>query len=127
MKRRNVWFRNPSHFHSGAYLGSGDSDSFFKTTSLHIFMRYLFNTCFPLPNEYSLIHSKYLFKYLVLNYISNLALLKPLGENGRLRVIQDLTDLELSIEQFILNGGSKVTFSQIGVRLDEQFACAFHK
>ena len=105
--------RSLAKIHSGAYLDSGDSDSFVQNHIAPFLNEISLKFLAALPNEYSPILCEKLVKYLVLNFISNLALLRPLGENGRLRVIQDLTDLELSIEQFILNGGSKVTFSQI--------------
>jgi hypothetical protein len=52
-------------------------------------------------------------KYSIYCFISNATLIRPLGEKGRLRLTQDLTDFELTLEHFISKGGGSTPLNQI--------------
>ena len=46
-------------------------------------------------------------------FVSNAALLRPLGESSRLRLTQDLADFEMALEQLLFKGGTSLSLSQI--------------
>eukprot|EP00978_Attheya_sp_CCMP212_P001893 scaffold3904_cov47-Attheya_sp.AAC.4 len=58
-----------------------------------------------LPAEYARIVATTVATYSIYSFVSNAALVRPLGEIGRLRITQDLADLELCLEQLVAQGG----------------------
>jgi hypothetical protein len=101
--------------HRGIYL-SETADA--KTTSfvqLHltdhfeqIANAYLAN----LPAEYASIVASTIATFSIYSFVSNAALIRPLGESARLRLTQDLADFEMALEQFVFKGGTS-SLSQI--------------
>jgi hypothetical protein len=67
-----------------------------------------------LPNEYAVSVASTVATFSIYSFVSNAALLRPLGETSRLRLTQDLADFELALEQFVFKGGTSLSLSQIG-------------
>ena len=101
--------------HRGTYLhDSGDAPSSFVQIYLtdqydNIASTYLSQ----LPNEYSVTVASMVATYSIYSFVSNAALLRPLGETSRLRLTQDLADFELALEQLVFKGGTSLSLSQI--------------
>ncbi|KAL3823322.1 hypothetical protein ACHAXA_010457 [Cyclostephanos tholiformis] len=66
-----------------------------------------------LPNEYAIAVASTVAMFSIYSFVSNAALLRPLGETSRLRLTQDLADFELALEQFVFKGGTSLSLSQI--------------
>jgi len=66
-----------------------------------------------LPTEYAGIVSRIVASYSIYTFVSNISLVRPLGEMGRLRITQDLADFELALEQLVVKGGGTITLAQI--------------
>lgn len=66
-----------------------------------------------LPAEYAGIVSRIVASYSIYTFVSNVSLVRPLGEMGRLRITQDLADIELGLEQLVVKGGGSITLAQI--------------
>ena len=49
----------------------------------------------------------------IYSFVSNAALLRPLGETAPLRVMQDLADSDLALEQLVFKGGTVLSLSHI--------------
>jgi len=62
-----------------------------------------------LPSEYGYIVACTVAVYSMYAFVSNISLVRPLGEIGRLKIIQDLADLELALEQLVLATGGSAT------------------
>ena len=60
-------------------------------------------TKFPPP--YASIVASKIASFSIHAFVSNAALVRPLGESARLHLTQDLADLELALEQLVLRGG----------------------
>eukprot|EP00978_Attheya_sp_CCMP212_P031752 scaffold121184_cov64-Attheya_sp.AAC.1 len=58
-----------------------------------------------LPAEYARIVATTVVTYSIYSFVSNAALVRPLGEIGRLRITQDLANLELCLERLVVQGG----------------------
>lgn len=67
-----------------------------------------------LPPEYAAYVASTLASFSIFTFVSNASLIRPLGENARLRITHDLAEFELALEQLILKGGSSLTLSEIG-------------
>ncbi|KAL7517694.1 hypothetical protein ACHAWX_002594 [Stephanocyclus meneghinianus] len=65
-----------------------------------------------LPGEYASIVASTIATFSIYSFVSNAALVRPLGETSRLRLTQDLADFELALEQFVFKGGTS-SLSQI--------------
>lgn len=66
-----------------------------------------------LPNEYAVTVASTVATYSIYAFVSNAALLRPLGETSRLRLTQDLADFELALEQLVFKGAVQTSLSQI--------------
>jgi len=66
-----------------------------------------------LPNEYAITVAYTVATFSIYSFVSNAALLRPLGETGRLRLTQDLADFEMVLESLVLKGGTTLSLSQI--------------
>ena len=66
-----------------------------------------------LPGEYAVTVASTVATYSIYCFVSNAALLRPLGETGRLRLTQDLADFEMALEQLVFKGGTSLSLSQI--------------
>ena len=102
--------------HSGAYVEKCDTESFVQEHVSVLFEEISAEFISRLPREFAPVLAVTIAKFCTYTFTSNLALIRPLGEKGKLRVTQDLADLELSLEQFISNSGSRETLSQIDNR-----------
>lgn len=102
-----------SKMHAGAYLEKSDSKSFVQQHIIVLLDSIAVNHLSSLPQPYAVALSAKIASYTIYSLISNMALIRPLGENGRLRITQDLADIELSLEQFILSGGCTSSLSQM--------------
>ena len=66
-----------------------------------------------LPNEYAVTVASTVATFSIYCFVSNAALLRPLGESSRLRLTQDLADFEMALEQLVFKGGTSLSLSQI--------------
>jgi len=66
-----------------------------------------------LPNEYAVTVASTVATFSIYSFVSNAALLRPLGEMSRLRLTQDLADFEMALEQLVFKGGTSLSLSQI--------------
>jgi len=102
-----------SKMHAGAYLEDSDRKSFVQQHVGVLLDTIAVNHLSSLPQSYAVALSAKIASHTIYSFISNMALIRPLGENGRLRITQDLADIELCLEQFILSGGSSSSLSQM--------------
>jgi hypothetical protein len=103
---------------SGAYLQDSRDDSSHASSFVQIHLVDQFdmiaNTYLtPLPNEYASIVASTVATFSIYSFVSNAAMIRPLGEASRLRLTQDLADFELSLEQLVFKGGTSLSLSQI--------------
>lgn len=66
-----------------------------------------------LPPEYAAIVASTVASFSIYTFVSNVSLVRPLGETGRLHITQDLADFELALEQFVFKSGSSISLGQI--------------
>jgi hypothetical protein len=66
-----------------------------------------------LPLEYAAMVASTVATYSMYTFVSNVSLIRPLGETARLHITQDLADFELALEQLVLKAGSSLTLSQV--------------
>lgn len=99
---------------SGAYLQNAtDGNSFVQIHLVHQFDSIANTYLTPLPNEYASIVASTVATFSIYSFVSNAAMIRPLGEASRLRLTQDLADFELSLEQLVFKGGTSLSLSQI--------------
>jgi hypothetical protein len=95
--------------HRGIYLEalkeSGDS-SFVERSLIPLYNSLQVNILSKLPADYASFVAASIAIYSIHCFISNVALVRPIGETSRLRITQDLADLEMALEQFALKAGS---------------------
>ena len=101
--------------HRGMYLSGNDASQTSSFVQLHvndqfdqIASAYLAN----LPPDYGSIVASTIATFSIYSFVSNAALVRPLDENARLRLTQDLADFEMALEQFVFKGGCE-SISQI--------------
>jgi hypothetical protein len=101
--------------HRGAYIESDNKsqDSFVQDHLAPKYENILTNILSRLPDVYCGIIVGTICKYSIYYFLSNASLIRPLGETGRLRLIQDLTDFELMLEHFSAKGGGSTALNQI--------------
>jgi hypothetical protein len=71
------------------------------------------------PPTYSNMIVSNIVSFVIYSYLSNVTLIRPLNESIRLRITQDLTDLEMALDQFIskaatMGKNSKLNFANTG-------------
>jgi len=95
--------------HRGIYLEalkeSGDS-SFVERSVTSLFSSLHSNILSKLPADFASFVAASTTIYSIYCFISNVALVRPIGESSRLRITQDLADLEMALEQFFIKTGS---------------------
>jgi hypothetical protein len=103
--------------HRGMYIesiASGMNEgSFVQDHVAPVYDSIATNILSRLPEEYGSMVSSTLATFSVYSFVSNASLIRPLGETGRLKITQDLGDLELVLEQLMFKGGSSTTLNQI--------------
>ena len=107
--------------HKGIYLENNtdiDTDnmggsSFVQTQLNPLYEQIATQHLSKLPTEYAGIVSRIVASYSIYTFVSNVSLVRPLGEMGRLRITQDLADFELALEQLVFKGGSTMALAQI--------------
>jgi len=108
-----------ARMHRGTYLQESSTDAAGQAGSfVQIHLTDLYEsicTAFlaRLPNEYAVAVASTVATYSIYSFVSNAALLRPLGETSRLRLTQDLADFELALEQLVFKGGTSLSLSQI--------------
>lgn len=102
-----------SKMHLGAYVEKCETESFVQEHLSILLDKISVDFLSSLPMEYAPVLAKNIAQFCIYSFTSNMALIRPLGENGKLRVTQDLADIELCLEQFVMNSGSKESLSQI--------------
>jgi len=105
--------------HRGTYLqGSDDPMSQQQSSFVQIYLADQYDAIAAkylsqLPNEYAVTVASTVATFSIYSFVSNAALLRPLGETSRLRLTQDLADFELALEQLVFKGGTSLSLSQI--------------
>jgi hypothetical protein len=101
--------------HRGIYLSESDALQSSSFVQLHLTDQYdqVANSYLSqLPGEYASTVASTIATFSIYSFVSNAALVRPLGETSRLRLTQDLADFELALEQFVFKGGTS-SLSQI--------------
>lgn len=107
--------RSLSKMHAGAYLEKREDESSFVERNINPVLENIASIHIAqLPNDYSAFIANRVCRYCINSFVSNVALIRPLEEESRLLVTQDLADIELGLEQFILHCGSTISLSSIG-------------
>jgi len=103
--------------HRGVYVDSISGDinegSFVQEHVAGVYENIVTNVLSHLPEEYGGMVSSTLATFSIYCFVSNASLVRPLGEMGRLKITQDLGDLELTLEQLMLKGGSSIGLNQV--------------
>ena len=100
--------------HQGTYLEERmDDGAFIQHHLSQVFDNIASNHLSKLPSEYSGMIASTIATYSIYAFVSNASLVRPLGENARLKVTQDLADLELCLEQLVVKGGSTSSLGQM--------------
>ena len=106
-----------ARMHRGTYLQeSADPTSQSSFVQIYLTDQYdnIANTYLSqLPKEYAVTVASTVATYSIYSFVSNAALLRPLGESSRLRLTQDLADFELALEQLVFKGGTSLSLSHI--------------
>jgi hypothetical protein len=107
--------------HSGVYLSSknnteSESDentpSFIQKELTDILDIIVKQHLARFPTPYASMIASNVATYTIYTFVSNASLLRPIGESARLCITQDLTDLEMALEQLMAKTGS-LTLSQV--------------
>jgi conserved oligomeric Golgi complex subunit 5 len=101
--------------HHGVYIDGDDvaAPSFVQKYLAMALERIGQNVLARFPPEYASIMSSRVASFTILAFCSNASLLRPLGENARLHVTQDLADLELALDQLVLKNGGTQSLGQV--------------
>ncbi len=106
-----------AYMHRGLYvesISSGTSEgSFVQEHIASVYDSIATNILSRLPEEYGSMVSSTLATFSIYCFVSNASLIRPLGETGRLKITQDLGDLELTLEQLMFKSGSSIALNQI--------------
>lgn len=105
-----------SKVHHGTYLESAsdeDDGSFVQNVLIRLFDNIANNIFTHLPPSISSILASTVTTFSIYCFVSNVSLVRPLGERTRLRITRDLADIELTLEQFIFKAGGLKTLQQI--------------
>lgn len=90
-----------------------DGPSFVQQHLAVVFDEIAKNQLTKLPPEYACLVASTVTSFSIYTFVSNVALLRPIGESARLHITQDLADLELILEQFVAKSGWSSSLSQI--------------
>jgi len=104
--------------HRGSYLQESGDASSQSSSFVQIYLTDQYDNIAStflsqLPNEYAVTVASTVATYSIYSFVSNAALLRPLGESSRLKLTQDLADFELALEQLVFKGGTSLSLSQI--------------
>ena len=104
--------------HHGSYLessleNSDDGPSFVQKHLSGLYENLAEQHLSRLPADYAGIVASTVASFSIYTFVSNVSLIRPLGETARLHITQDLAEFELALEQLVLKGGSSMTLSQV--------------
>lgn len=101
--------------HRGVYIESDSSTqgSFVQHQLVPKYESIASRVLSSLPAEYGGMVAATICAYSIYCFVSNASLIRPLGEMGRLRITQDLADIELTLEQLVLQAGGSTPLNQI--------------
>ena len=103
-----------SKMHHGVYIDNGGSmEAFVQKYLADIFDLTSKNHLSRFPPEYAAKLAATISSFSIYSFVSNAFLIRPLGENARLHITQDLADLELSLEQLVSKNGGGDCLSQV--------------
>lgn len=98
--------------HLGVY-SSEDGGSFVQNYLSPVYETVASKILTKFPPPYSRVLAEKISSFSIYAFVSNAALVRPLGESGKLGLTQDLADLELSLEQLVMKGGGKTHLSSV--------------
>lgn len=90
-----------------------DGPSFVQNNLAKLFEEMAKNQLAKLPPEYASMVASRVTVFSIYTFVSSVALTRPIIESARLHITQDLSDLELILEQFVLKSGWSMSLSQI--------------
>lgn len=98
--------------HRGSYedVSKGNSehlDSIYDELTRHVLCH--------LPTEYCGMVASTVCVFSIYCFVTNVTLIRPLGEAGRLQITQDLADFELMLEQLLFKCGGSMPLNQINM------------
>jgi hypothetical protein len=105
--------------HQGAYMQEATGDleadgpSFVQKYLTNMYDRLAAVHLSKLPKKYASEVASRVSTFSIYAFVSNAALMRPLGESTRLHITQDLADFELTLEQFMLKSGGTTHLSEI--------------
>ena len=106
-----------AQLHHGAFLEeslrSRENGSFVQTHLSGLYEQIADQHLSKLPSDYASIVASSVATFSIYTFVSNISLVRPLGETARLHITQDLADFELSLEQLVLKAGTSMTLIQI--------------
>jgi hypothetical protein len=109
-----------ARIHRGVYKNdnstapdSEDGPSFVQRHLSEIFEAIAKNQLAKVPPEYASMIASSVSCFSIYTFVSNVALVRPLGESARLHITQDLADFELILEQFIAKSGWSQSLAHI--------------
>ena len=95
--------------HYGIYTSSGEShytlEPLYEEIANQILMK--------LPTEYATMVGTSMISYSLYNFVSNASLVRPLQEEGRLKLTQDLANLEMTCESLLQKIHSTIPLSHV--------------
>merc|ERR1712238_202162 len=98
-----------TYLHQGGMDQSEGNTSSFVQKHLSGFYDSLFTTFLQkLPPPYSIVVGSAVSIFSVYTFVSNASLIRPMGEDVKLQLTQDLADFELVIDQFMTRAGGNV-------------------
>lgn len=103
--------------HLGAYLEDSsdairEGDGFVQSNLAGLYEHISSKHLVKLPSEYGYRVACTVAAYSMYAFASNISLVRPLGEKGRLKITQDLADLELALEHLVsVTGGGEGVMS----------------
>ncbi|GKY92903.1 hypothetical protein MPSEU_000259300 [Mayamaea pseudoterrestris] len=108
-----------ARIHQGVYIDSptttdGEFPAFVQKHFPDIFETIATSILSKFPPEYASYMASAIASYTIYCFISNSMLIRPFGETARLHITQDVSDLELILEQFVVKYGGSLTLHDVG-------------
>ena len=104
--------------HFGVYNEStggmeDDSPAFVQKHLSPVFESIAANHLSKFPPEYATVLASRIVTFSIYTFVSNASLVRPIGETARLHITQDLSDLEMALEEYVSKSDGDMSLSQI--------------
>jgi hypothetical protein len=101
-----------SRMHRGSYMESSKGNTEHLAS---IYEELIKHVLCHLPAEYCGMVASTVCAFSIHCFVTNITLIRPLGEAGRLQITQDLADFELMLEQLLFKCGGSIPLNQINI------------